>query len=601
MQMRLTNFRIGTRLIMLIGVLLVMLVSVGVAAVFGLNAARITTAQLNDNVTRVLQLQTLVQILQGELITTANRVNAGVITWEEGRQTLDAGERALDAAWDEYFAGLNTREQADAIDTLGNPRDDVRQAMSELRFIFNAEQRTTLELFVINDLEPMTRPFLQGLLAETTEQQQLSQQVLETSVARNQLFLYINGGIAVAAFVLAAVLGWLVYRSISSPIKRLSETVSRVAAGDYEVRSGIDTGDEVGALSRAFDHLLEDKVQTLARTEQENEQLNNSVIAVLHAVSRLSQRDLTVKVPVTEDVAGPVADAINQMVQETSEVLKEVRRIAGQVEEASGKVHDKAEIVNDVARLQQEVVERTAIQLDAASERLAEIAQLAERCNTIAQQTLTTTHTAAGTVSETLAGMNDIRETIQTTGKRIKRLGERSQEINSVVDMINSIAERTTVLALNASMQAAAAGEAGRGFAVVADEVQRLAESSRNATGQIAALVKNIQVETNDSIAHVEQTISKVVEETALAEIAGQKMSETERITQELVDAVRQIAAHSEEQSRIAIELRDQARGIQQQTRETGQQLSEQLVQTDNLASYSRQLLESVRVFKLSA
>jgi len=108
-------------------------------------------------------------------------------------------------------------------------------------------------------------------------------------------------------------------------------------------------------------------------------------------------------------------------------------------------------------------------------------------------------------------------------------------------------------------------------------------------------------VETNDSIANVEQTISKVVEETALAEIAGQKMSETERITQELVDAVRQIAAHSEEQSRIAIELRDQARGIQQQTRETGQQLSEQLVQTDNLASYSRQLLESVRVFKLSA
>ena len=316
-----------------------------------------------------------------------------------------------------------------------------------------------------------------------------------------------------AALVLAAVLGLLVYRSISSPIDRLSETVQRVAAGDYEVRTGIDTGDEVGALSRAFDHLLEDKVQTLAQAEQENERLNNSVIDVLRAVSQLSRRDLTVKVPVTEDVAGPVADAINQMVQETSEVLREVRRIADQVEEASGKVHGQAETVNDVAKMQQNVVERTAAQLDAASQRLAEIAQLAKRCNTIAQQTLTTTNTAAGTVSETLAGMNDIRETIQTTGKRIKRLGERSQEINSVVDIINSIAERTTVLALNASMQAAAAGEAGRGFAVVADEVQRLAESSRNATGQIAALVKNIQVETNDSIANVEQTISKVVEE----------------------------------------------------------------------------------------
>lgn len=601
MKAKLTNFRIGARLILLIGMLLVMLLAVGVAALFGLNQARTTTAQLNNNVTRVLQLQSLVDILQGQLITTANRVNAGVITWDEGRQTLDTTEQALDTAWEGYLNSLPPVERTDATDTLGLGMDDVTQAISELRFIFAAEQRTTLELFVINDLEPMISPLLGGLLSETAEQQQLSQLALESSITRNQQFLILNLAIGVAALALAGILGLLIYRSISSPIDRLSEIVHRVAQGDYEVRTGIDTGDEVGALSRAFDNLLEDKVRTLAQAEQDNEQLNNSVIEVLRAVSQLSQRDLTVRVPVTEDVAGPVADAINQMVQETSEVLREVRRIADQVEAASGKVHEQAETVNDVARMQQDVVERTAAQLDAASTRLGEIAELAQRCNTIAQQTMDTTHTAAGTVTDTLAGMNDIRETIQQTGKRIKRLGERSQEINGIVDIINGIAERTTVLALNASMQAAAAGEAGRGFAVVADEVQRLAESSRSATGQIAALVKNIQVETNDSIANVEQTIGKVVEETRLAETAGQKMAQTEHATSELVGAVQQIAAHSQEQARISSQLRDQARGIQQQTRETGQQLSEQLAQTDNLAAFSRQLLESVRVFKLPA
>ena len=169
------------------------------------------------------------------------------------------------------------------------------------------------------------------------------------------------------------------------------------------------------------------------------------------------------------------------------------------------------------------------------------------------------------------------------------------------MDIINTIAERTHVLALNAGMQAAAAGEAGRGFAVVADEVQRLAESSRDATAQIASLVKNIQVDTNDTIVTMDRTISQVVEGSRMAETAGRQMVASQQTTASLVSAVGQIAASSEQQARISSELRNRASGILEQTQATSRELVEQLTQTKNLVQYARMLVHSVRVFKLPA
>jgi methyl-accepting chemotaxis protein len=195
--------------------------------------------------------------------------------------------------------------------------------------------------------------------------------------------------------------------------------------------------------------------------------------------------------------------------------------------------------------------------------------------------------------------MNDIRETIAETEKRIKRLGERSQEINGVVEIINNIAERTHVLALNASMQAAAAGDAGRGFAVVADEVQRLAESSRQSTSEIAGLVGNIQAETAETMATMNKTIAQVVEGTELAQAAGGQMESTQKTTAELAHAVEQIAKRSLMQARISNSLRDQAAQVQASTQETSAELKEQSGLTVKLVEYSGRLVDSVAVFKL--
>jgi len=405
--------------------------------------------------------------------------------------------------------------------------------------------------------------------------------------------------IAFGVLAFGAAFGLFIFGRIAAPISHLETTVSKVAEGDFTARADIKTGDELETLSNAFNGLLDDRLSALAKAEKENEMLNNSIIELLKASFQLSQRDLTVQVPVTEDVTGPLADAINQMATETSKVLLNVRRITEEVEAASTQVKHQAYNVSKVAEAEREVVDTTMAELSAAAEAMNKIAEVAQSCNEIATQATRSTQTALATVTSTVEGMGEIRETIHETEKRIKRLGERSQEISSIVDIINNIAERTHVLALNASMQAAAAGEAGRGFSVVADEVQRLAESSRNATSQISALVKNIQVETNDTIATMDRTIQQVVEGSRLAERAGEQMKETQNTTANLVQVVEQIAMASRQQAQISNELRERAQTIQMSTQETGKQLEEQTIQTDRLVEYAQQLIESVRVFKL--
>jgi len=196
-------------------------------------------------------------------------------------------------------------------------------------------------------------------------------------------------------------------------------------------------------------------------------------------------------------------------------------------------------------------------------------------------------------------GMEGIRESIAEAEKRIKRLGERSQEITGIVNLINTIAERTHVLALNASMQAAAAGDAGRGFAVVAEEVQRLAESSRQATQQIAQLVNNIQIETADTINTVNRTISQVVTGSELASKSGAQMRETQQSTASLVELVKRITSSAQVQMKIATELRNRVHQIGASTEKTAAEILLQSEATADLSKSADRLVESVRVFKL--
>lgn len=346
---------------------------------------------------------------------------------------------------------------------------------------------------------------------------------------------------------------------------------------------------------------LLEKEQGQKRAEEENDNLNNSIISVLQVVSQISQRDLTVKAPVTQDVIGVVSDSINALTDETARVLHDVVGIAGEVKEASEQVKQQSDLVAQLAARERRNAGHMVESLLDATQTMNQVTALAEQSNLSAEQATEATDNALNTVTDTVTGMESIRETIAETEKRIKRLGERSQEISGIVSLINSIAERTHVLALNASMQAAVAGEAGRGFAVVAEEVQRLAESSRSATQQIVTLVGNIQIETNETINAVNRTIGQVVEGSEQAQKAGEQMRRTQEITAQLVTNVRSIAQVSEQQKALSAGLLQAVQQMGDSTEQASIQLEVQNEQTNALLLASRKLVESVGVFRLPA
>ena len=595
----LRNLRIGPRLIFLIAVQSIVLLAIGLTALLGLNFASQSTEQLNRSVNEGTRLSYLADTVRTDLITTINRVNAGSLDWDTGRSGVAAARRQFEEDWSTYTGELLPDEFEFVNDVLTPGLDSVRQAFVVLEQVFQSNDRAGLSAFVQDDMSALIDPFLNALLASSSERQLVSSRIFAESLRNNRFFLYTTLAVIVIGLLLAGFLGFLIYRAIVEPIAQISSTVQGVSEGNYDVRTGLSGNDELSELGSALDGLVEERVTTLVKVEEENERLNDSVLRLLDGVSRMSERDLTVSVPVTPDVTGPVADAINQMVEETAKVLLQVSRIANQVGAACATVNRKSMAVSESATNQQQEVNRTAAELASASDTLNSIAHLARECNQIADRTSKTTEKAMNTVTGTLSSMNEIREAIQETGKRIKRLGERSQEITSVVDIINTISERTHMLAVNASMQAAAAGEAGRGFAVVADEVQRLAESSREATAQIASLVKNIQVDTNDTIVTMDKTISQVVDGSHMAESAGEQMTANQETTERLVEAVQEIAKSSAEQARISNELRGRASSIVDGSRATAEELTEQLVQTRNLVKFAKVLLQSVRVFKL--
>jgi len=386
---------------------------------------------------------------------------------------------------------------------------------------------------------------------------------------------------------------------IVRPLLHLRDITKIISEGGINARVSIASNNELGEIGININALLDGRVASLIDLEQENDQLNDSIVLLLESVAQLAQKNLTVKAAVKEDITGPLADALNMMTYETSEVLSGVTRISKEVAKASNLIKEKSDAVLTLASIENHEVELASSELEAATESIKQIEKLADASNISAEAAIETTITAMSSVTDTVISINAIRDTLHETEKRIKRLGERSQEISTAVSLIKNISERTHILALNASMHAASAGEAGRGFAVVADEVKRLAENAKDSTSQITTLVNNIQVETSGAVDTMNNLISQVVSGTKLAETAGEQMNKTQSTTAELVDIVKEISERASHQSKISEELSRRTQRIRESVSNTGQELKEQAIQTDSLVRHAGNLVDSVAVFTL--
>ncbi|HET7126074.1 MAG TPA: methyl-accepting chemotaxis protein, partial [Lysobacter sp.] len=318
------------------------------------------------------------------------------------------------------------------------------------------------------------------------------------------------------------------------------------------------------ALSRA----QRQRYQTTLELNNRNQE---AIMRLLDEMGSLAEGDLTVKATVTEDMTGAIADSINFAVEQ-------LRSLVQTITDTSVQVASSAQETQATAMHLAEAAEHQASEINSASDRISEIAASINQVSKnsaesaeVAQRSVQIATNGAGVVRQTIQGMDNIRDQIQETSKRIKRLGESSQEIGSIVELINDISEQTNILALNAAIQAASAGEAGRGFAVVADEVQRLAERSSSATKRIESLVQTIQADTNEAVSSMEQTTSEVVAGARLAEDAGTALGEIEKVSSDLSGLIEGISVAAQEQSSAASNITQTMNTIQSITAQTSQ------------------------------
>jgi len=333
--------------------------------------------------------------------------------------------------------------------------------------------------------------------------------------------------------------------------------------------------------------------------EATNEQNQTAILRLLDELADLADGDLTTTATVTEDFTGAIADSINFTIDQLRVLVSQINSTASRVAEASRDTQATALHLAEAAEHQaQEIagasaaINEMAVTIDQVSSNAGESAQVAERSVKIA-------NTGAEVVQNTIHGMDTIREQIQDTAKRIKRLGESSQEIGDIVSLINDIADQTNILSLNAAIQASMAGDAGRGFAVVADEVQRLAERASAATKQIEALVKTIQSDTNEAVISMEQTTAEVVRGARLAQDAGVALEEIENVSTNLSDLIQNISNAARQQAASAGHVSNTMNVIQEITSQTSAGTTATAGSIGNLAELAAEMQRSVEGFKL--
>jgi len=353
------------------------------------------------------------------------------------------------------------------------------------------------------------------------------------------------------------------------------------------------------SLLMLFKTYADDTRQRAEEAARINSQNQNAILRLMNELGDLADGDLTVRATVSEDITGAIADSLNYTTEEFRKLVARITAAVEQMGRATKGAEDISRELLEATQLQAKEIQGAGEAVGLMTQSIKEVDSSAARSAEVARRTLMVTEQGAQAVRNTISGMDGIREQIQETSKRIKRLGESSQEIGEIVDLISDITEQTNVLALNAAIQAASAGEAGRGFSVVAEEVQRLAERSAEATKQIGALVKTIQGDTHDAVAAMEKSTLGVVEGAKLSDVAGQSLREIEQVSNELATLINSISASTQMQTDMANEVATVMKDILQITVQTTEGTRLTADSIAQLTGLTADLRGSVAGFKL--
>jgi len=338
------------------------------------------------------------------------------------------------------------------------------------------------------------------------------------------------------------------------------------------------------------------RAKVAARTNKTNQQ---AILKLLDEMSSLADGDLTVEASVTEDITGAIADSINFAIEQLRELVKGIKYTAQEVAGSAVKTRSLTSELATAAEVQAKQVGAATDTVQKMAKSFDVMAKRSRESSDVARKSVDIAHTGGAKVRETITGMDTIREQIQQTSKRIKRLGESTQQIGDIVELINGIAEQTNVLALNAAIQAASAGGAGKGFGVVADEVQQLAESASGATRRIETLVQTIQADTQEAVVSMESTTTEVVGGARLAEDAGTALEQIESVSKNLSKLIVGISKEAQTQSANATGIAELMKNVQEVTVQASEGSAQTATSVEELAELVMQLSDSVTDFKL--
>jgi twitching motility protein PilJ len=406
-----------------------------------------------------------------------------------------------------------------------------------------------------------------------------------------------------AAFVcmtMTVVVLVMLSNKVAKPVSELVDYSQKFAAGEYNSRPHVDSDDDFGLIAENFVRSSE-RIHRAVLNHEAQENLQKSVTEFLTVVSQIGRGDLTLRGRVTSDGLGNVVDSVNFMLDNFCKVLERVRKAAVDVSSSANEILLSSEDMASGAVQQDQEITNTSSAVEQLTVSMKQVSNNAEASAEAARRALDAAEQGNRAVRDTLEGMQRIRASVQATAKKIKSLGDRSLEISEIINVINDITEQTNLLALNAAIEAARAGEAGRGFAVVADEVRKLAEHSRTATKDIAALIKAIQAETNEAVVVMEEGTKEVEVGARLADQAGKALEAISSVVRQSAELVQEISLASKQQVRGTEGVANAMQIISNITRQTSQGARQTARTVENMVKLSEQLNEALSQFRISS
>ncbi|HZT78421.1 MAG TPA: HAMP domain-containing methyl-accepting chemotaxis protein [Vicinamibacterales bacterium] len=421
---------------------------------------------------------------------------------------------------------------------------------------------------------------------------------VRADIARGEIGIAV--ALAVSLLAVVAVLWLFVYGPIVAEADSVVRVCDAVAVGDHTSRVPNPSNTELGRVARSLNQMLDNTV-SLVQSRAERDQMQAAVMKLLEEVSGVAEGDLTVQAEVTADVTGAVADSFNFMIGQLRQIIGQVQSASRQVSTALADLRDVTQKLAGGAEDQAAQAVEASVAIEEMAASIHYVSENASSSAAVAEQSRANAEHGTRAVTRTIEGMKAVRDQVQETAKRIKRLGESSQEIAEIVELIGDIGDRTSILALNASIQAAMAGEAGRGFAIVADEVERLADRATEATKRAGVLVKATQTEAAEVMAAMEDTTREVINRSNIANEAGVALSEIQTVSNRLAELIQAISDAAQQQARGSEQVAKSMTEMSSVTRNTAASTKQTAAAINSLALLVDNLNATVSRFKLPA